>query len=156
MAKFAFVVVLLLTAAGPAMAQQWPEGLPMPNEFAPFPDCPGGFDSKGIPTLQPYARDPRVYGGIYLSVEQQFAPLARYFFPVLQVEDQKNWVRITRTTRNGEKPPDHLTLFGNNQNLRGNSGPVPMIMKSDKCTGAVLEMSFDKDKLRSDDKDKLR
>ena len=93
MAKFAFVVVLLLTAAGPAVAQPGqplPEGLPAPSERGPWPDCPGGFDAKGIPTLQPYAREPRAYGGIYLAVEQQFAPLAKYFFPVLQVEDHKN------------------------------------------------------------------
>ena len=120
----------------------------MPNEFAPMPDCPGGFDVRGKPNFQPYAWNPRVYGGIYLAVEQQFAPLAKYFFPVLQVEDQKNWVRITRTTRNGAKPPDHLTLFGGNYNLRGNVGPVPMIMKIDKCTGAVLEMAPDRDKVR--------
>jgi hypothetical protein len=149
MAKFALVVVLLLTATEPAVAQPLPEGLPAPNEFAPMPDCPGGFDAKGFPTtMQPYAWDPRAYGGIYLAVEQHFAPLAKYFFPVLQVEDHTNWVRITRATRNGAKPPDHLTLFGNNQNLRGNAEPVPVIMKIDKCTGAVLEMSFDKEKVR--------
>jgi len=32
--------------------------------------------------------------------------------------------------------------------LRGEVGSVPMIMKIDKCTGAVLEMSPDRDKLR--------
>ena len=148
MVKCALVAMLLLTATGAALAQPMPEGLPMPNEFAPMPDCPGGFDARGKPNFQPYAWNPRVYGGIYLAVEQQFAPLAKYFFPVLQVEDRKNWVRITRTTRNGAKPPDHLTLFGGNQNLRGNSGPVPMIMKIDKCTGTVLEMSPDRDKVR--------
>ena len=57
-------------------------------------------------------------------------------------------MRITRTTRNGAKPPDHVTLNGNNHNLRGEAGSVPMIMKIDKCTGAVLEMSPDRDKLR--------
>jgi len=148
MVKFAIIVVLLMTAGGLAVAQPMPEGLPMPNEFGPYPDCRGGFDAKGAPSLQPYARDPRAYGGIYLAVEQQFAPLAKYFFPVLQVEDHKNWVRITRATRNGAKPPDHLSVFGSNQNLRGNAGPIPVIMKIDKCTGAVLEMSFDKEKVR--------
>jgi hypothetical protein len=148
MAKFAFVVVLLLTAAGPAVAQQVPEGLPAPNEFAPMPDCRGDFDAKGMPGLQPYAWNPWVYGGIYLAVEKQYSWSAKYFFPVLQVEDHKNWVRITRTTRNGAKPPDHLTIDGGNQNLRGNTGPVPVIMKIDKCTGAILEMSFDREKVR--------
>ena len=148
MAKIAIVVVLLVAAAEPAVAQTVPEGLPAPNEFGPYPDCRGGSDAKWVPSLQPYARDPRAYGGIYLAVEQQFAPLAKYFFPVLQVEDHKNWVRITRATRNGAKPPDHLTVLGGNQNLRGNAGPIPVIMKIDKCTGAVLEMSFDKEKAR--------
>jgi hypothetical protein len=148
MAKFAFAVVLLLTAAGQAVAQPVPEGLPAPNEFGPYPKCRANLDDKGLPMLQPYAGDPRVYGGIYLAVEQKFAPLASYFFPVLQADDHRDWVRITRVTRNGTKPPDHLMIFGNNQNLRGNCCTVPMILKIDKCTGAVLEMSFDKEKVR--------
>lgn len=132
-----------------AEAGQWPEGLPAPNEFAPFPACSGGpLGADGKPNLQPYAWNPRVYGGIYLAVEQEFASRAKYFFPVLQVEDGKNWVRITRTTRNGAKPPDHLTIDGDNFNLRGSAGSVPVILKIDKCTGGVLEMDFDRDKVR--------
>jgi hypothetical protein len=154
MTRFGLAVVVLL-AAGPAVAQpSVPEGLPAFNEFASYPTCRNSVpDLIPVPgntsVLQPYANHPEVYGGIYLAAEQHFAPLAKYFFPRLQVlEDQKNWVRITRATRNGAKPPDHLTIFGANHNLRGEAGPVPVIMKIDKCTGAVLEMSFDKDKLR--------
>lgn len=137
---------MAIMAAGPALAQPLAEGLPAPNEFAPYPDC-AATDANGKPTMQPYAVDPRVYGGIYLAVEQRFAPLARYFFPVLAVEDNRDWVRITRTTRGGARPPDRLTINGVNHNLLGEAGPVPVIMKIDKCSGAVLEMSFDKDKL---------
>jgi hypothetical protein len=64
------------------------------------------------------------------------------------LDNQRNWIRITRTTRNGAKPADHLTLNGTNYNLRGVTGPVPVIVKIDKCTGAILEMSWDQDKLR--------
>ena len=84
------IVMMLLLAAGPAVAQPLvtvPEGLPGDSEFAPGPDCHG----NGVPDLvkvpghtsmlQPYARDPMVYGGIYLAVEQRFAPLARFFSP---------------------------------------------------------------------------
>jgi len=137
-------MLLLLMAAAPAATQPFmvPEGLPMPSEFGPYPD-----DCRDL--MQPYARDPRVYGGIYLAVEQVYVPIAKYFFPVLQViTDDKNWVRITRTTRGGAKPPDHLTVFGNNHNLRGEPASVPVIMKIDKCSGAILEMSFDRDKVR--------
>ncbi len=158
MTRSGFVMMLLLVA-GPAVAQSIvtppPEGLPGNSEFAPWPNCRGGVpDPVAVPgakviMLTPYANHSEVYGGIYLAVEQDFAPLAKYFFPRLQVlENQRNWVRITRTTRNGAKPPDHVTLNGNNHNLRGEAGSIPMIMKIDKCTGAVLEMSPDRDKLR--------
>ena len=158
MTRSGFVMMLLL-AAGPAMAQPivtLPEGLPgADSEFVPGPDCHGGGSPLGVVRdgkvfmPQPYARDPVVYGGIYLGVEQHFAPLARFFFPRLQVlENQRDWIRITRTTRNGAKPADHLTLNGTNYNLRGVTGPVPVIVKIDKCTGAILEMSWDQDKLR--------
>ncbi|HEX4273064.1 MAG TPA: hypothetical protein VHZ32_16855, partial [Rhizomicrobium sp.] len=82
-----------------------------------------------------------------MAVEQRFAPLARYFFPALQVDDSRYWVRITRTTRAGTRPADRMVIAGAEHNLLGEAGSVPVIMKIDKCNGAILEMSFDKDKL---------
>jgi hypothetical protein len=56
-------------------------------------------------------------------------------------------VRITRTTRGGARPPERVSVIGVNHNLLGEAGVVPVSMKIDKCSGAILEMSFDKDKL---------
>ena len=139
-------MTMLMAGLGPAMAQPLAEGLPAPNEMAPWPNC-AAADGNGKPSLQPYAVDPNVYGGIYLAVEKRFAPLAPYFFPVLQVQDNRDWVRITRTTRGGAPPAERLTIAGSAHNLLGTAGVVPVVMKIDKCSGAVLEMSFDKDKL---------
>lgn len=139
-------MTMLAAVLAPAMAQPLAEGLPAPNAMAPWPNCTA-TDAGGKPSMQPYAVDPSVYGGIYLAVEKRFAPLAPYFFPVLQVQDNRDWVRITRTTRGGARPPERLTISGSNHNLLGEAGVVPVIMKIDKCSGAVLEMSFDKDKL---------
>src|ERR1700743_3123431 len=136
----------MVPAAGPAVAHHLGEGLPPPNALAPFPNCTA-TDGNGKPTMQPYAFEPQIYGGIYMAVEQRFAPLGRHFFPVLQVDDSRYWVRITRTTRGGARPPDRLTIAGAEHNLLGEAGSVPVIMKIDKCNGAIMEMSFDKDKL---------
>jgi hypothetical protein len=72
-----------------------------------------------------------------------FAP---YFFPVLQHEEHRNWVRITRVTGtpNGKPKP---TVFGHGSWREYRYGP-PLSMRIDKCTGAVSEVLFDRDKVR--------
>src|ERR1700744_2252958 len=125
------VLLTMVLAAGPAVAQPLAEGLPTPNALAPFPNCTA-TDGNGKPTMQPYAFEPQIYGGIYMAVEQRFAPLARYLFPVRQVDDSRYWVRIPRTTRGGARPADRLTIAGAEHNLLGEAGSGPGIMKIDK------------------------
>jgi hypothetical protein len=122
------------------------------------PDCPilldktlkpAFFDKDGKAlVILPYAGDRDTYTGIYLVVEHSFAPIAPYFFPKLKYEEHKNWVRITRTTKDGSKPPDQVFAYGSNHNLRGTTGGIPLSMKIDKCNGAISEMVFDIEKTR--------
>jgi hypothetical protein len=90
MTRSGFVMMLLL-AAGPAMAQPivtLPEGLPgADSEFAPGPDCHGGGSPLGVVRdgkffmPQPYARDPVVYGGIYLGWSSTSRPWPDFSSP---------------------------------------------------------------------------
>jgi hypothetical protein len=84
---------------------------------------------------------------IYLAVENTFVPIARYFFPQLEYDEHRNWVRISRTIKNGEKPPEHLLAYGGNHNLRGDAAPVPISTRIDKCTGAISEVVLERGKV---------
>ncbi|MES2472541.1 MAG: hypothetical protein V4601_06830 [Pseudomonadota bacterium] len=135
----------LMGMTGPAFADVTPPwGDPVCFVFKPNYER----DKKGMPPTppesrydipQPFAHDRRVYAGIYQSVEQYYAPLARFFWPALTFEESNNSVRISRVSKG--KPPRRVKALGA---LRTIDNTRRISMRINKCNGAISELRFEK------------